>query len=86
MAIYLGNMSIKEIESRAGVQFPQELSDYMQNKHQDSADNVAKGKWHCFDIPFVLVCGDRQTAEDIYKYLSPMSKNFSQPLQIALSN
>ena len=84
MSIYLGNLSIEEIELRSGVEFPQELKDYMADKKQESASNIAEGKWHCFDIPFVLVCGGRSMAENIYKYLAPMSKDFKEPLQIAL--
>lgn len=84
MSIYLGNLDIEEIERRSGVEFPQELKDYMSDKKQESASNIAEGKWHCFDIPFVLVCGGRNMAEHIYKYLAPMSKDFKEQLQIAL--
>ncbi|CAB5224401.1 hypothetical protein UFOVP393_69 [uncultured Caudovirales phage] len=84
MSIYLGNLSVKEIEHRAGVQFPAELHEYMTDKHQDSASNVAPGKWHCFDIPFVLVCGDMQTATTIHGHMLKLSEEFKQPLQIAL--
>lgn len=86
MSIYLGNLGIEEIEKRSGVVFPDRLKEYMSDKRQENASNVANGKWHCFDIPFVLVCGDRKTAEDIYSHLSPLSKYFKEPLQIALSS
>jgi hypothetical protein len=82
----LGNLTVKEIESRSGVTFPDELLEYMADKHQSSAANIEKGKWHCFDIPFVLMVGDIDTAQEIYKYLSPLSSQFKEPLQIALSN
>lgn len=85
MSVFLGNLSIREIEERAGVKFPQELIDYMELRKQDKAFIIKPGKWHCFDIPFNLVCGDRTTAEEIYKYLSPMSKDFKEPLQISVS-
>lgn len=85
MSIYLGNLDLKEIERRAGVTFPLELWEYMADKRQEKASDIATGKWHCFDIPFVLVCGDMETATEIYKHLSPMSKDFKEPLQIALS-
>lgn len=85
MSIYLGNLGIEQIELRTGITFPHELREYMKGRKQESAANVAAGKWHCFDIPFTLVCGDRKTAEDIFKHLSPMSKDFKEPLQIALS-
>lgn len=85
MSIYLGNLDIAEIERRAGVAFPQELRDYMGDKKQEEAANVASGKWHCFDIPFVLVCGDMATAVGIHTHLAPMAQDFKEPLQIALA-
>ena len=66
MSLYLGNLSIEEIESRAGFEFPQKLHDYMKSRRQQSANNIKQGEWHCFDIPFVLVCGDIETATDIH--------------------
>lgn len=85
MSIYLGNLDIAEIERRSSVEFPQELCDYMLDKKQESASNIAEGKWHCFDIHFILVCGGRKTAEGIYKYLAPLSNQFKEPLQIGLA-
>jgi len=85
MSILLGNLKIEEIESRSGVKFPGALVDYMKQCKQESASNVKPGKWHCFDIPFNLVCGDRETAEKIYGYLKPLSKDFKEPLQISLN-
>jgi len=85
MSIYLGNLSIDEIEKRSGVEFPQDLKEYMEPRKQESASNIAKGKWHCFDIPFVLVCGDKETATEIYGHLNAFSSDFKEPLQILLS-
>lgn len=81
----LGNLKIPEIEKRAGIEFPSKLVEYMTARQQHDASNIAAGKWHCFDIPFNLVCGDRETATEIYKHLAPLSKDFREPLQISLS-
>ncbi len=81
----LGNLSIEEIEKRAGVKFPDELVDYMKPRWQQKAENVGKGKWHCFDIPFNLVCGDMETATEIYNHLKAFSSDFKEPLQITLT-
>lgn len=86
MNIYLGNLDVADIEKRCGVNFPVELVDYMQPKKQDEAANVKNGMWHCFDIPFVLVCGDMETATEIYKHLQPLSSQIKQPLQISLAS
>lgn len=80
----LGNLTVEQIEQRSGVSFPKELKDYMEPRHQSQASNIAKGKWHCFDLPFILLCGDMETAEQIYKHLKSMSADFKEPLQIGV--
>ena len=82
----LGNLNIEQIEKRSGVTFPKELKDYMKTRQQQSASNIKSGHWHCFDIPFNLVCGDRETAVEIHKHLAPLSSEFKEKLQISLQN
>lgn len=86
MSIYLGNLSIDEIERRSGVEFPAELKSYMEPRRQESASDVKQGKWHCFDIPFVLVCGGMETATEIHNHLKAFSSEFKEPLQISLAS
>lgn len=86
MNIYLGNLSIEEIEKRSGVDFPEELKDYMSTRKQESASDVKQGEWHCFDIPFLLVCGGMETATEIHNHLKGFSSDFKEPLQITVSN
>lgn len=64
--IALGNLTVKQIEERLGIEFPEEIREFMNKNHQPEANNIVKGKWHCFDIPFVLVCGDMEVAAKIY--------------------
>ncbi len=85
MNIMLGNLTITEIEKRAGVEFSSELKELMAATHQSEASNIADGKWHCFDIPFTLVCGGMPIAQQIYDHLKADSSNFKEPLQIALA-
>lgn len=82
--IMLGNLSIEDAERRSGVTFPEELRRFMANSHQATATNIQPGKWHCFDIPFMLVCGDMNTAQTIYDHLTPMQADFKVPLQIGV--
>jgi len=84
--INIGNLTIKEIESRAGVEFPPELKGYMEPRHQAEASKIKAGKWHCFDIPFTLVCGDMETATQIHNHLKGLAANFTRPLQISLQS
>lgn len=85
MSIYLGNLSTKEMEARLGILFPQKLVEYMAANHQESASNIKPGKWHCFDLPFVLVCGDIETAKEIHKHLVPMQSDMKTVLQISIT-
>lgn len=83
--IQLGNLTIEQMEARSGVAFPAELKEFMADSHQPAASNVQPGKWHCFDLPFFLVCGDMETAQKIYGYLSPLTSDFKEALQIGIS-
>lgn len=85
MSILLGNLSIQEIESRVGVEFPETAKDYMAPRKQEEAQHIRPGSWHCFDIPFTLLCGDRETAQAVYDHLSPIASQFKEPLQVAIS-
>lgn len=84
MSLMLGNLTVDQIEKRAGVVFSQDLKELMNATHQPSATNIAEGKWHCFDIPFTLVCGGMPLAQKIYDHLSLQSKEFAAPLRIAI--
>ena len=84
MNIMLGNLTLAEMEKRSGVEWPEELKQYMADRHQPEAANVAPGKWHCFDLPFHLICGDLEMAHKVYDHLKPLSASFATPLQIGV--
>lgn len=86
MMIQLGNLTVAQMESRSGVTFPDELKEFMAGSHQDQASNVQPGKWHCFDLPFFLMCGDMETAQKIYDYLSPLTSEFKEDMQIGVAS
>jgi hypothetical protein len=82
----LGNLNIKEIEKRTGVEFPNELVEYMEPRRQQDASNIKDGKWHCFDMPFTLVCGDTKTATVIHNHLKEFGPDFKAPLGISVQS
>jgi hypothetical protein len=86
MSFALGNLTVEQMERRAGVDFPQELRDFLSDSHQPEANNVAPGKWHCFDLPFFMQCGDMATAQTVYKHLSPLAGKFKEQLQIGVQS
>lgn len=85
MNIMLGNLNVAEIQKRLGIDFPTEIIEFMEQNHQSSAQDVQSGKWHCFDIPFNLVCGDVETAKKIYGALKEQSSQCKEPLRISVN-
>lgn len=86
MMIMLGNLSVSQIEKRLGIDFPEDIREFMKQNHEQSATNIPKGKWHCFDIPFNIVCGDMQTAIKIYNSVKDRSGECRVQLRFSLSH
>ena len=86
MEFMLGNLTVNKIEERLGIVFPDEIREFMKSTHQPEANNVAKGKWHCFDIPFVLVCGDIDIATKIFDSVKHRAGECKEALQFVLSS
>jgi len=80
----LGNLSVSQIEERLGIEFPEEIRDFMKRTRQHEANNIEKGKWHCFDIPFNLVCGDMETASKIFNSVKDRSSECKEVLRFSL--
>ena len=84
MGIMLGNLSIDDIEKKLDIIFPKKLKKIMTNKRQqDVSMKIKPGHWHCFHIPFVLVCGDKEFAAIITEHLKPLADNMSGSIRIA---
>lgn len=66
MNIFLGNLSIKQIEREYSVAFTDEDKQWLQEHHQDEASNIQSDKWHFFDIPHVMMTGSHECAKEIY--------------------
>ena len=81
----LGNLTVLQIEKRLGIEFPEDVRDFMKQTHQSRADNIEKGKWHCFDMPFNLVCGDMETATKIFESVKSKSSECKEQLQFSLT-
>ena len=86
MSIMLGNQSVSQIEKRLGIEFPEEIKEFMITNHQSSANNITNGKWHCFDLPFHMVCGDLETATKIFNSVKDKSSECKESLQISIQN
>lgn len=63
MGIMLGNLSVKDIETRLGITLSAEDVAVLQEKRQENVSvPLASGKWHCFDIPFMFMAATRDDA------------------------
>ena len=82
----LGNLSVKQIEERLGIEFPEDIREFMKKSHQPVAINIGIGKWHCFDLPFNLVCGDIEVATKIFNSVKEKSSECKESLQFSLSS
>lgn len=65
MNIYLGNLSIEQIEREYSVAFTDEDKQWLKEHHQDEANNIQSDKWHFFDIPRVMMVGSYEFAKEI---------------------
>lgn len=84
MSIMLGNLTLKQIEERTGIIVSDEDREELNDMRQEKAEDIVSGKWHCFDLPFMIVCGDKPTAEKVVKILSAYDwTKATQSLQIS---
>lgn len=66
MTIYLGNLTVEQIEKEYGVNFSEEDKQWLSKHHQDQASGIEKDKWHFFDIPRIMMTGSNEFAKEIY--------------------
>lgn len=66
--IMLGNLSVEQMEKRLGITLSDEHRAMLVESRQEPVNNIplGAGKWHCFDIPFLLECDTKATAEKFY--------------------
>lgn len=64
MPIALGNLSVQEIEKRLEITLSEDHRALLESSRQEPVNNtpLGDGKWHCFDIPFMILCDTMDTA------------------------
>lgn len=82
--ILFGNLMPEQIEKRLGIKLSDEHIKAMKETHQQNVDTpLEKGKWHCFDLPFRIMCSDQQTAQRFIDILKSYDeKKFKEPISI----
>ena len=80
----LGNLSVSQMENRMGISFPNDLKEILSKYHQEVATDIKPGFWHCFDMPFTMVCGNQDIAELVHEKLTPLIDDIKTPLSVAI--
>lgn len=70
MNIYLGNLSIEQIEREYQVQFSEEDKTWLKEHRQANVSIVlGADKWHCFDFPRVIAVGSSVFRQELFDRL-----------------
>lgn len=81
MNIYLGNLSIEQIEREYQVQFSEEDRTWLKEHRQTNVSIVlGADKWHCFDFPRIIAVGSADFRQEIFDRL----KNYAFKGQIGI--
>lgn len=85
MKIYLGNLTINQLEYRCGCKFEKEDYEWLKEHRQDNADIKVKDKFHIFDMPFMIQAGE-DISNDLINLLTKYNdkKTFNERLQIGV--
>lgn len=67
--IYLGNLSVEQIEKEYCVSFSEEDKKWLLEHNQDKAEDIEKDKWHFFDIPRIVIVGSQKFRQELYNRL-----------------
>lgn len=80
----LGNLKVEEFTKRLGIEITEEEKTELENMRCDSANEIPINKYHCFDIPLLMLVGSIEVAENINNILSKYSKEMKGRLQISV--
>lgn len=82
MIVRFSNLSMKEIEEKVGVKFPEEFKKvFKECRQEDVSVPLKKNTWHCFKDPFQLSVGE-ELAPLVLEHLAPLSKQFKARFQV----
>jgi len=77
-----GDLKTTDIEQRLNITLSDTDRDKLEGMRQSKANNIIPGKWHCFDMPFQILCGDKGTASMVYDILVPYKALMKSNIQI----
>lgn len=80
MGIYLGNLSLENIEDRLQFKLTEEEKEEL-NKYRCQHADIEKDTWHCFDIPFLIYCNGK-AFDVVMKIFGKHQKEFKGQIQV----
>ena len=84
MAIYLGNLTTEQIAKRLGIELTPEEKAELDSFHEDTTEKVRnRFCWHCYDIPFVIACGNYEAAVRVRDIFQKYEVDMNGQLQIS---
>jgi hypothetical protein len=84
MNIYLGNLTVKQIEKRLEIELTENERTELESCREEVCDKVrGHDVWHCYDVPFEMVVGSKQAADTVYKVLFPYSSKMKCALRVS---
>ena len=84
MGIYLGNLSVKQMQDRLGITLTDQDFNALNNMRECVIDNVSADQMHIYDIPFMVYCGSYDTAVKVKDILSPYGKDMTRTISIGI--
>lgn len=83
MSIYLGNLSVEQMENRLGIILSEEERDKLKSLREEYCANVAGNeKIHIYDIPFCIECGNPSARKTVIGILAPYASKMKTSIQI----
>ena len=77
-----GDLKTTDIEQRLNITLSDTDRDKLEGMRQSKANDITPGKWHCFDMPFQILCGNRDTAFVVCDILAPYQAQMEGNIQI----
>ena len=78
----IGDFNTTDIEKKLNITLSDTDRDKLESMRQSKANDIIPGKWHCFDMPFQILCGDKGTASLVYDILAPYRAQMKGIIQI----
>lgn len=81
----LGNVNTRMLEIKLDITLEDTDREILENSRQINATNIEPGKWHCFERPFVISCGCKDTVDNI-KFILSRYTMYLKDLKIIVEN